>query len=68
MVKGDLSIHGITKNITANGTIIISKGTISAYSSFTVFVKDYGIRIPTIVSNKIAEQVQIKINCTYQKK
>ena len=68
MVKGDLTIHGITKNINANGAIIISKATISAYSSFTVFVKDYDIKIPTIVSNKIAEKIQIKINCSYQKK
>ncbi len=68
LVKGDLFIHGITKNITANGTIIISKETISAYSFFNVLVKDYGIRIPTIVSNKIAEQVQVKVNCSYQKK
>lgn len=67
-VNGNLSIHGITKKITANGLITVSKGTISANSSFTVLVNDYGIRIPTIVSNKIAEQIQIKVNCTYQKK
>ena len=67
-VKGDLTIHGITKNITTNGSIIISKGTISANSSFTVLVKDYDIQIPSIVSNKIAERIQIKVNCSYQEK
>ena len=68
MVNGDLTIHGITKPITVNGTIIISKGTISTNSSFTVLVKDYGIKIPTIFSNKIAEQIEIKISCSYQEK
>ncbi len=42
-VKGDLTIHGVTKSIMANGVITISKGTISANSSFSVLVKDYGI-------------------------
>jgi polyisoprenoid-binding protein YceI len=68
IVKGDLAIHGVTKNITTNGSIIISKGTISANSSFTVLVKDYDIKIPSIVSNKIAERIQIKVNCSYQEK
>ncbi len=68
IVKGDLTIHGVTKNITTNGSIIISKGTISANSSFTVLVKDYDIKIPSIVSNKIAERIQIKVNCSYQEK
>ncbi len=68
MVKGDLTIHGTTKNITANGAIIISKGIISAHSSFTLLVNDYGIKVPTIVSNKIAERIEIRVNCNYQKK
>lgn len=67
-VKGDLTIHGVTKNITTNGSIIISKGTIAANSSFTVLVKDYDIKIPSIVSNKIAERIQIKVSCNYQEK
>ena len=67
-VKGDLTIHGITKNITANGFIHISKGTISASSSFSISVNDYGIKIPTIVSHKIAEKIEIQVNCDFQKK
>jgi len=67
-VKGDLTIHGVTKTITAKGAIIVSKGTISAVSSFTVFVKDYGIKIPNIVSNNIAERIKISVNCSYQEK
>ena len=67
-VTGDLTIHGVTKPIAAKGSIIVSKGTISAISSFTVFVKDYGIKIPTIVSNKIAERIKISVNCSYQEK
>jgi len=67
-VNGDLMIHGVTKNITTPGTIIIKDGKISATSSFNILLKDYNIGIPTIVNNKIAEKIKITVNCNYQKK
>lgn len=67
-VKGDLMIHGLTKNITAPGTINIKGGKISANSSFKVSLKDYNISVPTIVANKISENIEITINCNYEKK
>jgi len=67
-VNGDLTIHGVTKNITAPGTIIIKDGKISSTSSFNILLKDYDIAIPTIVNNKIAEKIKITMNCNYQKK
>lgn len=67
-VKGDLTIHGVTKNITTPGTITIKNGNISAVSSFKVLVADYKIKIPSIVSNKIGESIEIKVTCNYQKK
>ena len=67
-VTGDLMIHGVTKNMTVPATISIKNGNISATASFNVLVKDYNIRIPTIVENKVAENIQITINCDYEKK
>ena len=67
-VNGDLMIHGVTKNITTTGTIIIKDGKISATASFKILLKDYHIKIPSIVSNKISENIEIKINCNYEKK
>lgn len=67
-VRGDLMIHGVSKNITTSATIIIKNGSISAAASFHVLAKDYKISIPTIVVNKIAEDIEISINCNYEKK
>ena len=67
-VNGDLMIHGVTKSITVPASIIIKNGNLSATTSFNVLVKDYNIRIPTIVENKVAENIQITINCDYEKK
>ncbi len=67
-VKGDLMIHGVTKNITEPGTITVAGGKISATSKFHVLIKDYKITIPSIVTNKIAEDIEINISCNYEKK
>ena len=67
-VNGDLTIHGVTKNISTPGTITIKNGNVSATSSFKAFVRDYKIKIPSIVSNKIAESIEVKVSCNYQKK
>lgn len=67
-IKGDLMIHGVTKNITVPAVIIIHNGKISATSSFNISVKDYDIKIPSIVTNKIAETMEVKVKCDYEKK
>ena len=67
-VKGDLMIHGVSKNINAPATITVKDGKISSASSFKFLIKDYNIRIPTIVAGKIAESIEVTVNCNYEKK
>ena len=67
-VNGELTVHGVTKNISAPGTIVIKNGNVLATSSFKVLVSDYKIKIPSIVSNKIGESIEVKVACNYQKK
>jgi hypothetical protein len=67
-VNGELMIHGIKKNISVPGKIIIKDGKISAKSTFKILIQDFKIRIPTIVSNKISEEVETTIDCQYEKK
>lgn len=67
-VTGDLMIHGITKNITIPGKIKIQNGAISANAAFKIFLNDYNIKIPSIVSNKISERIEVTVECLYQKK
>ena len=64
-VKGSLTIHGVTKTVEAPGTITISNGKISANSTFPVTVKDYGIKVPSMYVNNIAETVDVTIDVTY---
>lgn len=67
-VQGNLMIHGVSKNITAPATITIKNGKISGASSFKIFIKDYNIKVPSIVTNKIAESIEVNVSCSYEKK
>ena len=67
-VAGDMTIHGVTKNITAPGSITIKNGVITGSSTFKVKLADYNISIPKIVKDNIAEIVDVTVSCVYDKK
>jgi hypothetical protein len=64
---GKLTLHGVTKEIDVPGTVDITNDRAFMKSRFKVKLKDYSIKIPTIVWQNIAEEVEIKIDFTYKK-
>ena len=60
-VEGDLTIHGVTKKYTAEGTITKSADAIILNSVFDITLADFDINIPGPVKNKIAEKVKTTI-------
>lgn len=66
-VEGDLTIHGVTKRVTTKGQIIIAKGLPSAKAVFKVLTADYNIKIPDLVKDNIAKEIEITVNLEYQK-
>jgi polyisoprenoid-binding protein YceI len=60
-VEGDLTIHGVTKPVSAKGKLTVSAKDIEASTSFKVLVADYNISIPTLVADKISKTVQIDV-------
>jgi len=64
-VNGDLTIHGVTKPVSASGTIEVKQGKITAQSKFNVDPKDYNIIIPDLVKEKIAKEIEVTVNVTY---
>ena len=67
-VNGDLTIHGVTKNVTASGNIIIKGSKITISSKFMAKLADYGISIPGAVKSNISESVEIAVNCNLDQK
>jgi hypothetical protein len=64
-VSGDLTMHGVTKPVSAKGSIEIKNGAITAKSKFNVVPQDYNIVIPDLVKDKIAKEIEITVDVTY---
>lgn len=65
-VKGDLTIHGVTKTIETPGTLEVTAKGISATSKFIVKPADFDIKIPGIVRNKIAQEMEVTVKMEYK--
>ncbi|MBN2481092.1 MAG: YceI family protein [Bacteroidales bacterium] len=65
-VDGALTIHGITRNITVTGTFQVKEERIAARSTFAVRPKDYNIKIPAVVENNIAQEIEVHVDITYR--
>ena len=62
IVEGDLTIHGKTNKIKAEGILKQEKNTVNISAEFIVKLEDYNVKIPTIVMYKIAEEIEVKVN------
>ncbi|HAD33841.1 MAG TPA: YceI family protein [Chitinophagaceae bacterium] len=60
-VKGKLTIHGVTKDVSYSGKIIIRSGKLILASSYSVLLADYNIAIPGPVKDKVAKEVKINV-------
>lgn len=65
-VSGKLSIHGVSREITADGTLRIEKDKITGESVFYLNPEDYAIRIPAVVRQNIAESLKVTVLMNYQ--
>lgn len=59
-VKGNLTLHGVTKPITVNGIISVKAGKLTANAQFIIVMKDFNIDAATVTN-----QVNAEINCVY---
>jgi polyisoprenoid-binding protein YceI len=59
-VKGTLTIKNVSKEVESEAIFTVSKGNLTAKTSFSVAVADYNITIPKLVAEKIAKNVLIK--------
>lgn len=66
VVEGNLTLHGVTNSVVTQGTIVVKNGNIQTESKFKINLADYKIKVPSIVTAKIAESVDVTIRCAYE--
>lgn len=67
-VKGQLTIHGVTKDVVAEGTLAkTADDQLKANFNFNIALADFNIKIPGTVKDNIAENIQIKVNFSFKK-
>ena len=64
-VEGILTLHGVPKAYTTQGTIVVKNHRILAKSTFDIRIADHHIKIPRLVIKNIAEVVKVSISADY---
>jgi len=59
-------MHGVKKEITVSGKIIINDGSITLSANMSVLCSDYGINIPAASKKSVSDNIDISINCPLQ--
>lgn len=67
-LEGILTIKGKTKDIKTEAIVLKQNGKLIFKSVFSVIPEEFGIKIPNIVRNKIAKEIQITIDYELVKK
>ena len=63
---GKLTIHGVTNDVELRGTIEKKDGKLLMKSKFIVKLVDYKVKIPELLWNKIAEQVEVTVDFIFK--
>lgn len=65
-VTGKMTLHGVTKDITTEGTITKKGDDLVVVSAFKIKVADYNIKVPSLYVQNIAEVVDVNVNITLE--
>jgi hypothetical protein len=61
-IKGQLTLHGVTQNIDVPATIAVNGNKLTGTSNFKLTPGDFNIKIPALVKEKIASQIDVSVS------
>jgi len=65
VVEGDLTIRDVTKKISVKGTVEVITGGVNANAKFIIAPEDFNIKIPSVVREKIAKNLEVTVAMKY---
>lgn len=64
--KGILNIHNVPQERIIASDVIVKQNIITVHSSFTILLSDHNIPIPTVVNQKLANEIKVEVNATLE--
>lgn len=64
-IKGDLTLHGVTKTIDALVTFVKSGAQLQVSTEFIIKIEEYKIKVPSMLISNIAEEVATDAHFTF---
>jgi polyisoprenoid-binding protein YceI len=64
---GDLDVHGVVQKRTIPAKIIVKNGKVSLFAKFMIKLADHNIKIPSVVFQNIAEEVEVTVESDLKK-
>jgi len=65
--KGALSIHGVDQERIIKSDVTVQNGTLTVESKFSILITDHDIKVPRVVHEKIASEIEITITAVFRK-
>ncbi len=63
--NGTLTIHGIAKEVEAKGSVTFKRAKLVIEAKFNIKLEDFGVEVPSIMFQKIAEVVEVTVTYEY---
>ena len=67
IASGEITLHGVTKEIQIPAVITEEADKIKINTEFKITVKEYKIKIPRLLFQNIAEEIEVKVSSTFTK-
>lgn len=65
-VTGELTIHGVTRSVTADALLEKKGEDLKGTCRFRVRLEDYAIKVPKVVEDRVAEEIEVKIDILFR--
>ncbi len=66
ILSGILSIHGVDQKVEETFRLTKTEQGVNLKGSFVVRPKDYGIEIPSVTREKIAQSIEVSVDIHYK--
>lgn len=65
-LEGNMTIHGVSREIQLDGSLEVQQGALLARAEFLINPEDYGIKIPRVVRKNIANNLEVRIQLLHK--